>query len=416
MTREDRNLEGLIVPGSDHLTAYNLYAEAFARAGYMGEVYGLPRHLFDESVQEWAEERGALVKTIEDAALGMASIYRSLELALPRELSYADDHVQRKFAELLAQIMPFDLVIDEHTAAGDEARVSKTSVCGSWGAIAGELRYFADRFGIPRASIEGTQIPYDLIRRYATYAEPELEYDPMRKRNPLVLRRRVEYFGFELGRELEPVDRFPPALAGQSRHVLAEALARYEARHAAVKRNRAAIEELREVYRRSGGSTPRLGLPELTALYERRLGDVHSVDEFRAADLTIDPDAIVPRAERERWLSLPGTVTVRDRDVPIDYDVEEGVGGVARLRLPEKLARTLVESELPSLDRPIRFVVPRGQRGAARGSTLDELQEALDQPWMPAEVERERTRPSERPRRGAKRGARRHGDRRRRRQ
>jgi hypothetical protein len=42
MTREDRDLEGLIVSGSDHLTAYNVYAEAFASAGYMGEVYGLP--------------------------------------------------------------------------------------------------------------------------------------------------------------------------------------------------------------------------------------------------------------------------------------------------------------------------------------------------------------------------------------
>src|SRR5262249_55333466 len=33
MTREDRDLEGLVVPGSDHLTAYNVYAEAFASAG-----------------------------------------------------------------------------------------------------------------------------------------------------------------------------------------------------------------------------------------------------------------------------------------------------------------------------------------------------------------------------------------------
>ena len=48
MTREERDLEGLIVPGSDHLTAYNLYAEAFRAHGYVGEVYGLPRHLFDD--------------------------------------------------------------------------------------------------------------------------------------------------------------------------------------------------------------------------------------------------------------------------------------------------------------------------------------------------------------------------------
>jgi hypothetical protein len=74
MTREERDLDGLTVPGSDHLTAYNLYAEAFASAGRMGEVYGLPRHLFDERrIDRWATRRGVLVKAIEDAALGMAS-------------------------------------------------------------------------------------------------------------------------------------------------------------------------------------------------------------------------------------------------------------------------------------------------------------------------------------------------------
>ena len=47
MTREERDLSGVTVPGSDNLTAYNLYAEAFSHCGYIGEVYGLPRHLFD---------------------------------------------------------------------------------------------------------------------------------------------------------------------------------------------------------------------------------------------------------------------------------------------------------------------------------------------------------------------------------
>ena len=47
MTREERDLHGVIVSGSDHLTAYNLYAEAYKLHGYIGEVYGLPRHLFD---------------------------------------------------------------------------------------------------------------------------------------------------------------------------------------------------------------------------------------------------------------------------------------------------------------------------------------------------------------------------------
>jgi ATP-dependent helicase HrpA len=57
------------------------------------------------------------------------------------------------------------------------------------------------------------------------------------------------------------------------------------------------------------------------------------------------------------------------------------------LRLPEKLARNLVEEELPALDRPVRFVVIRGQRGAIRADSLNELQDLLDQPWSPDEVE-----------------------------
>ncbi|MDQ6827746.1 MAG: DEAD/DEAH box helicase [Gemmatimonadota bacterium] len=386
MTREERDLTGLLVPGSDHLTAYNLYAEAFSRAGVVGEVYGLPRHLFDDRVEQWSEERGALVKSIEDAALGMASIYRTLEMRLPDSMPYAGDRVHRRFAELLARIMPFDLVIDEHTASGDEARVSKTSVCGAWGAIAGELRYFADRMGIPRASIEGTQIPLELIKKYATRGPPLLVYDPERRRAPLSIRRSVEYFGFELEREFEPIEIFPPELAGEARHALAESLAKMEARHWAVKKNRPAIEEARELYKRSGGHTPKLGLPELAQLYESKLGEVNSLDDFRAADLSLDVRSSIPRDERERLMALPDFVMIRDREVPIDYDIDSASGAVARLRLPEKIARNLSDAELPVLDRPLQFAVPRGQRGTMRANTLDELQELLDQPFTPFEV------------------------------
>ena len=390
MTREDRDLSGVTVPGSDNLTAYNLYAEAFSHCGYIGEVYGLPRHLFDESIERWAEQRGVLVKAIEDAALATASIFRALGMELPGKMVNARDHIYRKFTELLAQYMPFDLVIDEQTADGTEARVSKTSVCGSWGAIAGDLRYFADRSGIPRAAIEGTQIAMELIRRYATRSGAELIYDPRRKHGPLVLKRKLEYFGFELESEVETLDEFPPELASQARHVLAEALARGEARHFAVKKNRDVIEEIRESYKRSGGETKRLGLPELIALYEEQLAQVNSMDDFKSAHLAVERERFVPREVREKLDRLPSYVTVRDRDVEIDYDVEERDGervGVARLRLPEKIARSLTEGEIPKLDRPVRFVVLRGQRGAVRADDLDDLQQRLAQPWSPDEVE-----------------------------
>jgi hypothetical protein len=304
-------------------------------------------------------------------------------------MTNAGEATLRSFQQLLAEFMPFTLVVDERTATGDDARVSKTSVCGSWGPITGELRYFADKQGNPRASIEGTQVPYDLLRQYATVTEGELVYNADSRRSPLVLRRRVEYHGFELEREIEPIDEFSPAIAPQARRTLAEALARGEARHPGVRANQDAIESIRETYRRSGGTTPRLSLADLTALYEAQLANVNSVEDFRHARLSIDADAIVPAAVRERYAALPSTTSVRGRDVEIHYDVEEtpdGNVGVARLRLPEKIARTLAEEELPRLDRPLRFIVTRGARGAARAKTLSELQAELDRPFTEKEI------------------------------
>ena len=392
MTRDERDLDGVTVPGSDHLTAYNLYAEAFQTAGYMGEVYGLPRHLFHEQeIDEWAERRGVLVKSIEDAALGMASIYRAVKLELPTTMANAGEAVLGKFQELLAQYMPFSLVIDEETSGGDEVRVSKTSVAGSWGAIAGDIRYFADKMGIPRASIEGTNIPMALIRRYAREHEPELAFDANAKRAPLVLRRRVTYHGFELEREVEPIDEIPVPQLDRARRLLAEGLARGEARHVAARDDRVPIEEIRESWRRSGGSTPRLGMEELAAIYERQLAerDVRSFSDFRRARLGIDAESILPRRERERYLALPDFVEIRGREIPVRYDVEEnGEQGkaVAHLTLPEKIARTLSDAELPRFDRPFRFVVMRGQRGAARADSLDALREELDRPFTDQEL------------------------------
>ena len=438
MTREDRNLVGLIVEGSDHLTAYNVYAEALAKTGYIGEVYGLPRHLFDEgSIERWAERRGVLIKAIEDTALAMASVCRSLDVPIPSTLPMVTETMRRSFCDLLARVMPFDLVIDEETPDGQEARVSKTSVCGSWGPITGTLRYFADRFGVPRASIEGTQLPMSLVRRYAESSGSGLAIDSSRSRDALVLTRRVTYHGFELEREEEDVDEFPQGREVEARRALATALARGEARHPAVRRNRRAIDELRELHRRSGGATPRLTQADLTSRYEELLGDITSMAAFQSAPLRLDLWPLVSTSERERLLALPSAVEVRGKWIDVDYDIEEQQGSassdqrahssepripsseqravepepaglaIARLRLPEKLARTLADAELPKLDRPMRFVVTRGPRGTVRASSLEELQVLLDRPWSPDEPMQERPR-----RKRDDRPPRRHDDRR----
>jgi hypothetical protein len=156
-----------------------------------------------------------------------------------------------------------------------------------------------------------------------------------------------------------------------------------------VKKNQEVIQEIRDAYKRSGGETKRLGLADLTAVYEEQLAGINSMDDFRSARLSVDKERFVSRETAERLKRLPARVTVRGHDVDIDYDVEERDGqrrGVARLRLPEKVARTLTEAEIPQVDRPVRFVVLRGQRGAVRADDLAELQELLAQPWSPDEV------------------------------
>ena len=385
MTRDGRDLEGIVVRGSDHLTAYNLYAEGYSVAGYVGAVYGLARHMFDaERIATWSERRGVLVKSLEDAALAMASVYRSVGVPLPTSLPIARESTLRRFADLLARFMPFDLVIEEQTAEGHEARVSKTSVCGSWGAVAGTLRYFADRQGVARAGIEGTQLPIDLIKQYAERHPAELALDVERKHSPVLLRRRVTYYGFELSRESEPLTEFPADLADAARQLLADGAARGELRHQAVRRNQPVVEEIREVWRRLGGVTPRFGQAELALWYVHAFGDANDWESIRALPLKLDRRAFVSDVQLAEARALPGAVEIRDRTVALEYDVEEherGSQAVVRLRLPEKLARTIVQEEIPVLDRPVRYVVPRGQRGSVRANDLANLQEKLDLPF-----------------------------------
>ncbi len=379
MTREERQLAGLIVPGSDHITAYNVYAEAVNKNGYLGEVYGLPRHLFrEEEIERWAEERGVLVKAIEDIALGTASVYRQLEQPLPAKLPYGDRKALELFADLLAKIMPFDLVIDEQTPDGREARVSRSSVCGSWGAIAGTLRYFADRFGVPRASIEGTQIPERAIRRYARRGRPNVVFERQRRREGLMLERTVEYFGFTLEREVEPLHSpFSADLADAARGALADAFVAGETPHPDQGKVRRALERFGFYWRRSGGRLAQAESGQIKSQIAAQLIAVTSWDSFIAARVALDPEQAIAESERHRLDALPSSVFLYGDRVPVDYDVEPGVGGVVRLRLKEGQARRLHPGDLPPFDRPLRFTVTRGKHDAVRASSLDELRSGL---------------------------------------
>jgi hypothetical protein len=377
MTREERDLHGVIANGSDHLTAYNLYAEAVNQHGYVGEVYGLPRHLFEDALAEWAERRGVLIKSIEDTALGLASVYRSLELPLPKQLPYASKEVRREWAELLARFMPFDLVIDEHTADGQEARVSKTSVAGSWGAVAGALRFFADRFGVPRASIEGTTLSYDLVREHAALGPPRVVLTGPRKHQGLAVERRRSYFGFDLDTEVEPLrGTVPVPLLAAAGDALADALVAGETIHPDQGRLKRALAVLDELWRRAGGVLAAISPGALRVLIRAQLETVDSWDDFLHTRLTLDPALLVDEATRQRLDALPAMVRVRGDAVPLDYELADGAG-IARVRLREGQAKRLRAGDLPPADRPVRFAVMRGRHEPILADTIEELQAAI---------------------------------------
>lgn len=372
MTRDEPDLSGLVVYGSDHLTTYNVYAEAVNQYGRLGEVYGLPRHLFDDSIDDWAEDRGVPVKAIEDVALGMAAVYRTVERALPATLPKADRKVLDRFRDLVARIMPFDLAIDGETADGERVRLSDSSSCSSHGAVAGGIRYFADRFGVPRGAMEGTQIPLQTIKRYARVSGPEIEVR-LAKGGGLMLTRSTEYFGFELGRERRPLmDGFPPELASQARAALADALLAGGTPHPQQRAVERAARQLDEYWRRAAGSLETAHPDRVRQRVAVQLEQVQSWEQFLNTPVSLDVTDFVPEATQRRLDELPSSASVLGDRVPLVYEMENG-HGVVRLSLREKQARRLRSSDLPATDRPLRFSVIRSRREVVRAASLQEL-------------------------------------------
>lgn len=397
MTRDERDLRGLIVSGSDHLTIYHVCAEAVNRFGYLGEVYGLPRHLFHQELEDWADDRGVLVKAVEDAALGMAAVYRSLELPLPANLPYPSRDLRKRFTELLARVMPFDLVIDQHTADGESARVSRRSMAGEWGAVVGSMRYFADRFGVPRAAIEGTTLPFDLVRRFAVRQPARVEVRGTGKRQGLAVTRELTYHGFSLDGELTILKgKIPSELREAAVEGLVDAVMSGATVHRQQHHVRRALEELGELYRRSGGTLEQAESAAIRTTLARQLAEVDDWDAFLQTPLVLNPAKMVPAATAKALKALPDTVHLLGDMVPLDYDLEGGTP-VVRLRLREGQARRLRPRDLPELDRQVRFTVTRGQGPAVRARTLEELQQTLKN--LPAKGRHQRHRPPRRRRR-----------------
>jgi hypothetical protein len=227
--------------------------------------------------------------------------------------------------------------------------------------------------GIPRAAIEGTTIPYDLIRENAQWAAPTVALSPRRKGQHLVTRRRLSYFGFELDTVVEEIEgAFPDKLRDLARESLTDALMAGETMHSDQGKIRRALEELGEMWRRSGGSLPQISGVSLRQRLRDQLQDVTSWEDFLQARILLSPIELVHEHVREALFQLPSMIRIRGDAVALDYALDDGVA-VVRLRLREGQAHQLLERDIPELDRPIRFTVVRGGEEAIRAASLPEL-------------------------------------------
>jgi hypothetical protein len=376
MTRDERNLRGLIVDGSDHLTANNIYADATHRFGTMGAVFGLPRHLFDEAIEEWCEQRGVLLKALEDIALGTASVYRALDRALPEHMPHADKAVAESFRDLVARVMPFTLSVEERLANGDEVRLSRGSLC-SPGVVAGNVRYFADRFGEPRAAIEGTNVPYDLLRRYAKKGAATVVYRRSKRHEGLYVEQAMEYYGFFLEQSRQSiVEPFPAEWAEAAHAALARAALAGETTHRDAQRLRQAAESLDEYWRRSAGALPAVSPEGRAALIRPLLAAVETLPQFLATRLTLDVDAVLAPADRVKLDALPSMVELNGIRAALEYEME-GARGVVSVQLKEAQVKRLRARDIPEFDRPVRFCVRERRGPRLRSESIDGLRQQL---------------------------------------
>ena len=215
MTREERDLDGLIVPGSDHLTAYNLYAEAYRRAGSMGRCTACRATCSTKSASSGGPSDAARSSSRSRTRRSgwRASIARSAS-PLPARMTSAGERNAARVPATARRVHAVHARDRRAERRRATRRASRRRACAAAGVrspatcatspTSSEIRARRSRGRRSRTTCCGS---------YATVTEGELVYDPDSRRSPLVLRRRVEYHGFELEREIEPIDEFPPAIA-----------------------------------------------------------------------------------------------------------------------------------------------------------------------------------------------------------
>lgn len=186
---KEATLRNWVVEDSDHLTAYNIVTEALRQFGYIrkdGEAEyqfrgDYVRKSFDPVTRQAQSEKGEFVawcdfnhlraKSIKEVAIAMKSVYRQFHMRLPPTQDFAaisaGSSTYRDFLELIAKVQSLDFVrYKNNSQAGEVWRPQHSQVYSEQSL--GTIRYWEDKWGTRRASMEGTGIPTELVHKFAS--------------------------------------------------------------------------------------------------------------------------------------------------------------------------------------------------------------------------------------------------------
>lgn len=353
LLRNNANLSGVRISGSDQLTAYNIVAFALNQFGYLrksnggGVEYGFQGDWFRKKYNkqtkqteksmggfvQWCDENGFNPKAIKEVAIAMKSVYRQLRTQMPDpqdlQLISENDEMHKKFVDLLARAQSLDFVLDEQNSQVGTVWRAKHSLT-SGVRVLGKIRHWADKRGYQRATIEGTEVPEDLFKLYAN-KKPESVY---RVNNEGVeIEFRSSFAGESTGSIVELVDdsEIPAELVEQAEREFINALVYQRISAEFADQNRQTRKQSHQLRLHSGGAVEMILDSDEQKLYEVGFKDkgIISAQSMRSAIESgeVNPDNLLLKledfisiAEQEKIMAdNPDTVIVEGKTLTIEY-------------------------------------------------------------------------------------------------
>ncbi|MDP3778537.1 MAG: hypothetical protein Q8R30_00635 [bacterium] len=218
LVRKNVVLRDVAVGGSDHLTGYNIVAAALQQFGYIrSEDDGVGYAFQGDYVKKrgndvekgifiaWCDQNGFSNKAIKEVTIAMKSVFRQMNAYLLSPDMFKPvlkgSEAAEKFVDLLARVQSLDFVHDEHNSQAGTVWAAQHSVASAYQTL-GRIRFWTDKRGYTRASMEGTQVSEELVQQYARVIPDEIlgmSVDGERIR--------VRYTAMFAEEQIAPVDR-----------------------------------------------------------------------------------------------------------------------------------------------------------------------------------------------------------------